>query len=339
MTKKADKGRSVLCIGKKGLSLLVAGSFVVAGFFMPVKAHALENGTPIVAVTVTTSDRTPLEAVPVEREEIVMPDSFVNDYLGFTRTEFVRYLVNHAEAYLATPYTFDDLANPVAGEEGGMQCESFVWSAMFQVATQNRADVPCGAAQTEPLGNGGGWVDWAYYHGVEPIEFDSKSEMLSSGILEKGDIIWSFDAAGPYGISSGNHVGIFWGDTPSDDRFWHCAEEIPGQVFAGRKDGNRITKIQGLVDTPSVWWVFKLSPDTKYKASEWKGKPKVTESVATASARRGTSSRKDEDASEPSASAGSTATASVEPNDTTAFTGVRPVFPVSLMKDIVFYGG
>ena len=315
MKNNTGKGRSVLTIGKKSLSLLLASAFAVAGFFIPVKVQALENTTPIVAVTVTrtnttTTDttpenRTPLVAVPVEREEVAMPSAYVNEYLGFTRTDLVKYLVKHAEEYLATPYTYDSYANPVAGEEGGMQCESFVWSAMFQVSTMNRADVPCGSAVTEPVGNGGGWIDWAYYHGIEPLTFDSKEDMLASGILEKGDIIWSFGAAGPYGISGDNHIGIFWGDTPKDDKFWHVAEEIPGTLYAGREDGCRITKIQSIASSPSVWWVFKLSPDASYKAEDWKNKPDLSEKNTDATA-----------------NALGFTTASVE-----------------VLKDIVFYGG
>ena len=144
--------------------------------------------------------------------------------------------------------------------------------------------------------------------------------MLASGILEKGDIIWSFDAGGPYGISGGNHVGIFWGDTPSEDRFWHTAEETSGPVYAGRKDGNRITKIQSLASSPSVWWVFKLSPYEKYQASDWYDKPKENADGAVASAGGGTAT----------AAAGSA----------TAFRGVGAVVPVTeIVKDIVFYGG
>ena len=282
------KGRSVAICMKKSLSLLAVSAIAVAGFLFPAQVKAFENTTPIVAVAVgdyamrtneTTrrvNEATPLVAVPVTPTGTELPESYVNDYLGFTRTDLVRYLVNHADDYLSTPYTYNSLANPVTGPEGGMQCESFVWHAMFQVAMRNRADVPCGSALTEPLGNGGGWVDWAYYHGIEPLEFATKEEMLDSGVLEKGDIIWSFDAAGPYGLSSNNHVGFFWGNTPREDKLWHTAKETGDPVFAGKDGGNRITRIESLSTNPSVWWVFKLSPDASYRAADWAGKPAVS---------------------------------------------------------------
>ena len=297
---KADKGRSVVLRGRKSLSLLLALAIATTAFLFPVKLNALENTTPIVAVAITeTATRTgeatrvnettrkieaaPLVAVPVAANGMVLPENYVNDYLGFTRTDLVRYLVEHADDYLDTPYTYDSLANPVLGPDGGMQCETFLWHAMFQVSTTNRGDVPCGIARTEPLGNGGGWVNWAYYHGVEPLEFATKQEMLASGVLEKGDIIWSFDAAGPYGLSSANHAGFFWGDTPYEDKFWHTTRETEEKVLAGKADGNRITQIMSVSSNPSVWWVFKMAPDEEYNVTDWARKPALTAYGNTAS--------------------------------------------------------
>ena len=151
------------------------------------------------------------------KPDITIPDSYVNDYLGFTRTDLVSYLTDHAEEYLGTPYE-EVTKQPVLGLDGHMQCEGFIWDAMRAVATQNETDIPCGNILTEPA-NGGGWVNWSYYHDVDPISFNTKEEMLSSGILEKGDVIWSFDVSGPYGLSNSNHVGFFWGDDPSDDKY------------------------------------------------------------------------------------------------------------------------
>ena len=207
--------------------------------------------------------------------------NYVNDYLGFTRTDLVSYLVNHANEYLTTPCGFYGSASPTPGADGNLQCEGFIWSAMYNVATQHLEDVPCGSASTAPVGNGGGWVNWAYYHDIEPLEFGSKEEMLASGMLEKGDVIWSFDTAGPYGLSNANHVGFFWGDTPSDDKFWQSGLNISEGVIAGRPDGNQITPIESAAGAPSVWWVFKLSDDGSWDEASWTGLPNAGTGIYT----------------------------------------------------------
>ncbi len=72
--------------------------------------------------------------------------------------------------------------------------------------------------------------------------------MLSSGILEKGDIIMSV-AQGNFGDF---HIGFFWGDSPSENRFWHSIGSY----------GNIISKIVNYKNkTPSgyYWYVIKLA--------------------------------------------------------------------------------
>lgn len=314
MKKGTDRGRSVCSfvyaaktIGVS-LSLLLACTAMGTSFVVHEVVHAEENRKPLAAVTATTEPLAavavtvqtaekaePLTAVSVKAEpltavavetakaepleatslipEVKRPDSYVNDYLGFTRTELVSYLVENADAYLGTPYKEETVA-PVLGTDGHMQCEGFIWDVMRSVATRNETDIPCGNIRTEPA-NGGGWVNWSYYHHVDPITFNTKEEMLASGILEKGDVIWSFDAAGPYGLSNSNHVGFFWGDDPHDDKFWESADATGAGFFAGSADGNRIAGIESMTAYPSVWWVFKLSPDTGYDPVVWAGLPEA----------------------------------------------------------------
>ncbi len=241
-----------------------------------VKEPAALKATPVVpGHEALTAESVAAEEVQEEevKPEITIPNSYVNDYLGFTRTDLVSYLTDHAEEYLGTPYE-EVTKQPVLGLDGHMQCEGFIWDAMRAVATQNETDIPCGNILTEPA-NGGGWVNWSYYHDVDPISFNTKEEMLSSGILEKGDVIWSFDVSGPYGLSNSNHVGFFWGDDPSDDKFWESAVETDTEFFSGTADGNRIAHIESMSAAPSVWWVFKLSPDESFDASAWAGMPSV----------------------------------------------------------------
>ena len=299
MIKKTEGGRSVFRFAYAGkpvaalLSLLLVCASAGTSFVANERVYAEEEHKPLAAVAVTAEPLAaitvePLTAVAVTAQtaetkqyepleatslipEVKRPDSYVNDYLGFTRTDLVSYLVENADEYLGTPYKEETVA-PVPGKSGHMQCEGFIWDVMLAVATQNENDIPCGNIRTEPA-NGGGWVNWSYYHNVDPIAFNTKEEMLASGILEKGDVIWSFDYAGPYGLSNSNHVGFFWGDDPHDDKFWESAQKTGTEVYAGAADGNRIAGIESMSKTPSVWWVFKLSPDTSYESESWAGLP------------------------------------------------------------------
>lgn len=48
--------------------------------------------------------------------------------------------------------------------------------------------------------------------------FNSIDELLRSGLARKGDIVF-FNPYNPYADDS--HIGFFWGDTPSENLFWH----------------------------------------------------------------------------------------------------------------------
>lgn len=48
---------------------------------------------------------------------------------------------------------------------------------------------------------------------VPMYDFKTKSEMLRSGVLEKGDIIWIWNEndGGKNALSPTHHIGFFWG--------------------------------------------------------------------------------------------------------------------------------
>ncbi|MDO4621639.1 MAG: cell envelope integrity protein TolA [Eubacteriales bacterium] len=194
---------------------------------------------------------------------------YTADYLGFTRAELVAYLETNREMYLGTPYQESSAEVPEPGKDGRMQCEGFIWHVLHALAQRNTGVVPCGDASTDPYTNGGGWVNWLGIHNISYTVFTTKEEMLNSGILEKGDIIWSFDRKGPQAISNDHHVGFFWGDTSSEDRFWHSSQKSFTAVLEGSEKGNRISAIEGMTDGEiSEWWVVKLSDDTEAETAE-----------------------------------------------------------------------
>lgn len=191
---------------------------------------------------------------------------YVNDYFGFTRSDLVLYLLENQEEYIGTPYEETEGESQKSGADGHMQCEGFVWNVLHAVAEQNSEDVPCWeGADTSPYENGGGWVSWIYSHDIVYYTFSTKEEMLASGVLEKGDIIWSFDEGGPMSVSDYHHVGFFWGDSPDDDVFWHSSEFAFTETYEGEEGANRISQIEGATEDVSEWWVVKLSTDEEFQ--------------------------------------------------------------------------
>lgn len=89
---------------------------------------------------------------------------------------------------------------------------------------------------------GGAWWDW---DGVSPVynrilmcgaanyplwvrnadlvahTFATKADMLSSGVLEKGDIIVMIPKAAASSGFNDSHIGFFWGNSSSEDKMWH----------------------------------------------------------------------------------------------------------------------
>ena len=191
---------------------------------------------------------------------------YVNDYFGFTRSDLVLYLLENQEEYLGTPYEETEGESQEPGADGHMQCEGFVWNVLHAVAQKNAENVPCWeGADTSPYKNGGGWVDWIYSQDIVYDTFSSKEEMLASGVLEKGDIIWSFDEGGPMSVSDYHHVGFFWGDSSDDDVFWHSSEFAFTKTYEGEEGANRISQIEGATESVSQWWVIKLSTDEDFQ--------------------------------------------------------------------------
>ena len=75
--------------------------------------------------------------------------------------------------------------------------------------------------------------------------FSSKEQMLASGILEKGDIIYMEPADWNHS-NSDCHIGFFWGSNSSEDLFWHSSSHADGIVkgyFPNSAGGNVISKI------------------------------------------------------------------------------------------------
>ena len=153
--------------------------------------------------------------------------------------------------YLGTPYNGWPLTpenclrpNGQYPGNGGMNCTGFVASVLRK----------CGADLSEiaSFGYSGGeanaynWFKWMQKNSVESYHFQTISELLASGYAQKGDVIF-FDPVSWDIEGADCHIGFFWGDSPTDNRFWHSS------IGAGRI--NAITELMGKCE--STVYLFK----------------------------------------------------------------------------------
>ena len=162
-------------------------------------------------------------AVPTE-----VKGKTVAEVLGMDGATYISWLTSHEKDkyYLGTPYTGYDHRNPngdCAGAYGtmdskgvaGMNCTGFVWHALYKATKASGGNTSIIPALGRDL-----WLNFYRNNKISRKYFSSKSEMLKSGYLNKGDIIWMY-ADGQETISNDyHHVGIYWGDGRSDV-LWH----------------------------------------------------------------------------------------------------------------------
>lgn len=86
------------------------------------------------------------------------------------------------------------------------------------------------------------WNGWLCSAPVIIRDFSSLSQMLASGFLERGDLIY-MEPHGSVSISNDVHMGFFWGSTSSEDLFWHSSLRDGAGRVAGSSNGNKISHI------------------------------------------------------------------------------------------------
>lgn len=130
----------------------------------------------------------------------------------------------------------------------GMNCTGFVWHVLVK-AGANPNSVPHLAVKYN--GTAGGWTKWIAANNIKTYDFATKEEMLKSGILRKGDLIWSWEG-GKGTVSNNHHVGFFWGDTPDEDKYWHSGPDANYESYK-----NQITEILPKSHGQVSWTVVK----------------------------------------------------------------------------------
>lgn len=192
--------------------------------------------------------------LPVQTVAVMTND--LRSVLGVTRKNLVTWLESHSndDYYLGTRYKPYDWRSPNgdlnsfgihSNGSPGMNCTGFVWHALIKAGADFNL--------TPQLSN---WSSFIKRYNIQTYVFRNKGQMLASEVLEKGDIIWVYDG-NMNTVKDTHHVGIFWGDTPSQDRFWHS-------IFDNQTTWSGFNRISPIVSFPVVTYVV-----VKTELDEW----------------------------------------------------------------------
>ena len=187
----------------------------------------------------------------------------IDQALGATKTvESVLSQHENDEYYLTTPYgnkgphgeggAIDtwDCWKP-KGEYGSgayMNCAGFVVAVLRACGADTSIIGNYTAKDGYNRGNEANATKWEEYcrdNNAVSYTFSSKEQMLASGILEKGDIIYMEPVDWNHS-NSDCHIGFFWGSSSSEDLYWHSSSHADGIVkgyFPNSAGGNVISKI------------------------------------------------------------------------------------------------
>ena len=187
----------------------------------------------------------------------------IDQALGATKTvESVLSQHENDEYYLTTPYGNKgphgeggaintwDCWKP-KGEYGSgayMNCTGFVVAVLRACGANTSIIGNYTAKDGYNIGNEANAFKWEKYcrdNNAVSYTFSSKEQMLASGILEKGDIIYMEPVDWNHS-NSDCHIGFFWGSSSSEDLYWHSSSHADGIVkgyFPNSAGGNVISKI------------------------------------------------------------------------------------------------
>ena len=158
---------------------------------------------------------------------------------GVTRQSIVRELEAHEndDYYLGTPYEGGDAQSPNGDTSynghAGLNCGGFV----SYVLRKAGLDADAVMAKIQSIPGGTNWFGSGlpydilagasnYMTLIEASDltgyaFETKQELLASGLAEKGDIILMWWSKTPFIDGADNHIGFYWGDFDGEDKMWH----------------------------------------------------------------------------------------------------------------------
>lgn len=218
---------------KRALSCLLALFLLLQ---LPMTAAA-ESGSNLLENPANfVSSRVPLETV----KKRCGHGTEYFDKFGVTREKLVKELSSHEHDsyYLDTPIVGGDWQSPRGDTSyngaAGMNCAGFVAYVLRKCGLKSSAVIA-----TMKKGNHTSWGSGRPYDMLSAASnyatlvekgnliahvFGSRDEMLKSGKCEKGDIIlrfWTDNFDDPN--DHDNHLMIFWGSRPNENKVWHTA--------------------------------------------------------------------------------------------------------------------
>ena len=199
-------------------------------------SRANENLKEVCTISVFASQ----DEIPAINETITTyGEVYLGAYFGIDTDVYLGWLESHQNDtyYLTTPYQSNHDPKPngdtLPGKKPGMNCTSFVWHVLSM--SQGMSSEP----SSEKVPGMTGWTAFYRSQNIKRYNFNTKEEMLASGVLQKGDIVWICDQNGENSMSNSHHVGIYYGDGKSDI-FWHS---LDGLQIGLPIDGNMISHI------------------------------------------------------------------------------------------------
>ena len=191
------------------------------------------------------------------------------DKFGVTRKKLVAELSahEHDNYYLGTPQVGGDWQSP-RGDTSyngrpGMNCAGFV-AYVLRKSGMDAAAATRAICQSPTALSWGSGKPWQYLSGASNYlsliqygkliahVYDTKAALLADGKCEKGDLIMRFWTDQFSGNDADNHMMIYWGNTPHEDKVW---QNVVG--------GNLIGSI---ANTPaSAFVLIKFAPDAPEK--------------------------------------------------------------------------
>lgn len=207
------------------------------------------------------------------------------DKYGVTRKSLVSELSAHLydNFYLGTPQVGGDWQSP-RGDTSyngapGLNCAGFVSCALRRagmdgdavtaVIRQSPTALAWGSGRPfQYLSGASNYLSLIQYGNLVAHVFETKWDLLASGQAEKGDVILRFWTDRFTSGDADNHLMIYWGDTPYEDKVW--------QNTIG---GNQISPMAETAATAFVLIKFAPEPPpvfagfTDVRAEDWYAAP------------------------------------------------------------------
>ena len=182
--------------------------------------------------------------IPVEAAE----NRGLCEYYGFTREQYLVYLESHENDnyYIGTPYKSGNNVTPngkAQNGKGAMNCSGFIYDVISTLITKNGGKP--GNYDIFRYSSPKNWKKICNDNNIQTYTYYSVSAALSSGKLEKGDILALYTNTN-YSSSNYNHIGIYWGNGTTN-RFWHSGSS-----------GNEISEIKS-VGTIKMVMIIKMT--------------------------------------------------------------------------------